>query len=567
MTTTAPPNAGGLMARLANTAAPPLIVIAPFASFVGYHDYDLTRPETLICALALIGVGLTISGIAALRAETLRPALIGLLLFLFIDIQFRSAAGGGLGRILAWEPVAQFGSTAFAAITVLASLLLMAVTWLLRRHIGEIVSACFLVIILSGVLLPTETITAGVLRDQKEDARNDLPPIIHIVLDGQIGLAGLTDDIPGAPELRKELREFYDTYDFTYFSAAYTHYASTFESLTNLVNGQVSRESGAFVSGHNQRIPSDHIELRENAWFRRIKDHGYRLRVYQTDYLNFCSSAGIDADFCFSTPGSSILSVMESGLSTADRARVIMAAYLSGSLIYRIVTRAIQQKAAQSGAQEPSLRWPWAHPRLGAMSAVSVLDRIVRDLRIAPRGTAFFAHLLIPHGAFLYDADCGLRSNLRTWLGSRSPLAQSPFINTERSRLQRYKLYFEQVRCTHRKLRAILETLQNQGAWEEATIIIHGDHGSRIGKTSPNAVDAEYLSERDLIDHFSTLFAIRSPGISPGNRHQMTSIQRLFANLLLERPLPEGPQEVFLSPPTRKIGQALVSRPMAPLGP
>ncbi len=91
-----------------------------------------------------------------------------------------------------------------------------------------------------------------------------------------------------------------------------------------------------------------------------------------------------------------------------------MAAYLSGSLIYRIVTRAIQQKAAQSGAQEPSLRWPWAHPRLGAMSAVSVLDRIVRDLRTAPRGTAFFAHLLIPHGAFLYDADCGLRSNLRT---------------------------------------------------------------------------------------------------------------------------------------------------------
>ena len=87
--------------RLANLAAPPLILLMPFVGFLRYHNYELWRPESVLSALLLIGLGLVISGFIALRPTLLRPAVSGLPLVVFLELQFQSNIW--IDRLLGWE--------------------------------------------------------------------------------------------------------------------------------------------------------------------------------------------------------------------------------------------------------------------------------------------------------------------------------------------------------------------------------------------------------------------------------------------------------------------------------
>jgi arylsulfatase A-like enzyme len=95
-------------------------------------------------------------------------------------------------------------------------------------------------------------------------------------------------------------------------------------------------------------------------------------------------------------------------------------------------------------------------------------------------------------------------------------------------------------------LNDLLESLEKDGLLDDATIIIHGDHGSRITLANPLAAMSDYYTDRDVIDGFSTLFAIRSETIEPGYDGLSRSIQNLFAELVLDKPAAAEANTVFL---------------------
>jgi arylsulfatase A-like enzyme len=109
-----------------------------------------------------------------------------------------------------------------------------------------------------------------------------------------------------------------------------------------------------------------------------------------------------------------------------------------------------------------------------------------------------------------------------------------------------YRLYFQQVTCTVSLLDELLASISESEALENATIIIHGDHGSRITITDPVSIKREGMTERDYIDAFSTLFAIRAVGIEAGFTRERIAIQNLFAGLVLETTVPQEDAKVFL---------------------
>lgn len=113
-----------------------------------------------------------------------------------------------------------------------------------------------------------------------------------------------------------------------------------------------------------------------------------------------------------------------------------------------------------------------------------------------------------------------------------------------------YAHYFEQVRCLHRALGQFFTSQQERGLLDEATIIVHGDHGPRITLPLPTPSMVDALSELDLIDHYSVLFAVRSPSLRPGSDSSFRPLQGLFTELLLERPLSEEHPGIFLDAPT-----------------
>jgi hypothetical protein len=92
-------------------------------------------------------------------------------------------------------------------------------------------------------------------------------------------------------------------------------------------------------------------------------------------------------------------------------------------------------------------------------------------------------------------------------------------------------------------------------------IIVHGDHGSRITIESPTAPNSDRLSAADLVDGFSTLFAVKRPGQPARYDRRLLPLDRLAARILRDGADP-GDQElenhpfVFLAngldPMTRK---------------
>jgi arylsulfatase A-like enzyme len=119
------------------------------------------------------------------------------------------------------------------------------------------------------------------------------------------------------------------------------------------------------------------------------------------------------------------------------------------------------------------------------------------------------------------------------------------------------------VRCTQRKLARIFEALRDRGRFADATIIIHGDHGSRISLLAPSYKAVDEVSRDDLVDSYSTLFALRHSDLAAGRDPRQRSINSLFAGMVMNRPLAGESEKVFLGPEIPfKAGRPYLSKSM-----
>jgi hypothetical protein len=109
------------------------------------------------------------------------------------------------------------------------------------------------------------------------------------------------------------------------------------------------------------------------------------------------------------------------------------------------------------------------------------------------------------------------------------------------------------------RLRSDLRT-HSKGTAERATVILHGDHGSRI--TRKVYPQNQNLPEwpRMLRDGFSALFAVRAPGRAPGLEPVVKPITRLVQETPERLPLPE-PVALFLMLPGKPESNQVVPLP------
>ena len=61
---------------------------------------------------------------------------------------------------------------------------------------------------------------------------------------------------------------------------------------------------------------------------------------------------------------------------------------------------------------------------------------------------------------------------------------------------------------------------------------MHGDHGSRITVTDPRDENRDRLTAEDLVDGFSTLFAVKAPRHAPGYDRDMRSVTEIFEQII-----------------------------------
>ena len=100
--------------------------------------------------------------------------------------------------------------------------------------------------------------------------------------------------------------------------------------------------------------------------------------------------------------------------------------------------------------------------------------------------------------------------------------------NSQATRRTRYTLYLEQIRCLNTMLGQLFDRLRESGDYEDATIIVHGDHGSRIAITDPKERYRDQLIDSDYSDAFSTLFAVKTQDIEPVYDSKAATVQDLL---------------------------------------
>ena len=205
-------------------------------------------------------------------------------------------------------------------------------------------------------------------------------------------------------------------------------------------------------------------------------------------------------------------------MKTLDRVQLIFAAYLSRSSLYTHAKDSYllyRDQLLGYGIALP--QGSWDRHKVTTLPYLHALDKLWDTILELLAGNALFAHLLLPHAPYLANADCSIETSIDEWkyeslTFSRHALNGPKDPNTADSRAEHYQQYFKPVHCVYTRLEDLFERMQEADIWENSVMIIHGDHGSRIVRTYPTIQNEAQLSDADLRDGFSTLFAAKLPG-------------------------------------------------------
>ena len=517
-----------------------LIILTPFVNFLSHQAYPFFVPESLLSIAGFLVAGVGLGLVAHALGPAGRVALFALGLLAFIDVQF--------DLIARWSP----------KLLILAAGLLL-VLWFLRRHAASILAVAFAVMLLVTAVMPigergpnwSTASAAG------STAGDDPPVFIHILLDEHAGLAGIAPVSVDGPLVRRTVRQLYADYGFRLYERAFSQHDRTVASVPSTLN-LVPYVKDAYVP--YRQVAEGHVVTR-NAYFDLMKRRGYRLQVWQMNYLDFCSAEPAAIDLCRSHPFDGIGNLQAVPAPSGRKAWFIVNMYLRLSFFaqdlkkrYGVLRRAL----GDDGHSLPL--WRMAEDGTGPLPALPFFDDLIAAAARARPGQMLFAHLLFPHYPYLVDRDCRFRPALDDW-GRRSALDDSDPGAADR---RRRALYYDQVLCATKKLRVLFEGMRENGVFERARIFIHSDHGSKISSTAAHVNNQGKLSERDYVELFSAHVAVRAPHFDPGRDTAMIPVYRLLKAAIDPNymPVPPANPTVYLKRTDPSDAMAI---PMPPL--
>lgn len=443
------------------------VLAASFANFLYYHGYPPLRPETAMVAVGLAAAAVALAGLYALAGRFGRAFLEALLVLLAVDLN------ADIGWLALLAGAAVFALVYSRRVSVLPFVAVLAAVVLLTTLAGL------------GQQRPALARTEG-----RPAAAASAPAIVHLVLDEHIGLAGIAD-----PAGREELGRFYTARGFRLFGRAYSRHFHTVNAIPDILN---------FGGSGTSKPSRTHLRAGRTAYLGLLAARGYPVHVYESDFADFCSDVEFASCTRYWSPSLRFLADLP--IAADEKARLIAFKFIGLSGLAAGMVRLFNEVAGDLG-EKPGLVRPGLD-RWGISSSISGLaafDALAADLRRARRGEVYFAHLLVPHYPYVAAPDCTILPPSRwEYRRSTTPIAA------------RESAYRRQMACVMAKVDRALAALAASPAGTDAIVVVHGDHGSRITEVEPVADRVGRFTDRDLVAGFSTLFAVRGPGIAGG---------------------------------------------------
>ncbi|NKB21114.1 MAG: hypothetical protein GKS01_11505 [Alphaproteobacteria bacterium] len=428
--------------------------------FIKHNDYLGVRIEILLPLFGLTLIGVVGGCLSAISLKYVRYVLVSVMAAVFVDFQF------DLGL---WGPSTTFIATFLILVIMGANAVMMG-------------NAIILTIVTLTVIIPNDPIETDAPDAAIVASNPELPPILHIILDEHIGIAGMSEATPSQRDVKRRVMDFYRGNGFHVYRRAYSQYVNSDDSVSNMLN----YETKDIRHAHFEEVNEPRI-LKQNRYFDRLRARGYQIKIFQNDYLDVCGSGrSSDAASCFTTYNwSRFPGLKHAPLPRTEKAWLITTFYLQLSGLYRKI-RTIYQRLHRAVGLSFLPRWNWDVGGVGSLVIPQTADIIARDLSQNPGGFDYFVHFFMPHAPFVMDRDCQVKP-AKAWRRG----------------------YNEQILCSLRILDKFVQALKSARSFQKAVIIVHGDHGYRINLGNTNGANVTQLTSTELISTFSTLWAIK----------------------------------------------------------
>ena len=442
-----------------------VMMIYPLLGMTWRHQYPLVSQEVLLFFATISALSMMLALVTLACRPWLANVIVAVCMTLVMVLQFDLLFEG-------------------AALTFAATVL---VALVLGRKLHQFVFVVFVALIIGSFIDGQSVYAKNISQTVKTDKQSTLAPVVHIILDGFIGPDGLPpQDLPQS--FRSEMIEFFRKNNFEIYNRAYSHYNATQDSLTHAFNFTNDSDT---VYGKSTVFHTS-LSVSQNRYFEILHRHGYAINVYQSQSFDFCQAVPDSNDRCLTYTIPNFETLRENVSNPVLRFRILATNLFNQSTVISMFLN----------TRMWLLNWGTSNYQ------PKVIEQIGDDLE-ASRDGVFFAHLLLPHAPFVYQHDCQLDYQSEPW--ERFP-RRGMETNTLDERIARYVRYLPQAKCALNEIGRLFDRMRELDIYDDAFIIVHGDHGSRISLHRASIINQNLLTPEDYRDVFSTLFAIKSPG-------------------------------------------------------
>ncbi len=469
----------GLPLRFAAFAA---VTVAPFWHFLVQNQFSLFRSESVAATLLFCVPAEILAGLA--RGRAFLPVLISCAV-----VVSTYPLRADLAPIVSLSP--------WLAACISAALL-SGIALALGRNFPALLIVFTLSFLAADFLRPLTEIMTETSRARESGESGHPGHLIYIVLDGEIGIDGFPTGIESCSRARNAMHATLRAHDFTVYPGAFSNYTNTLVSIPSILNRRLPSSEQEFSS---QRTREGAVVIAPNQLFQDYRDKGYEIVVYQHRSIDY--AAGVpDVDRVVEY--TDLLSGLEYVPGWRSRFWWIVGDYQGSDPLLSMARAFLPFRLRYRKTGPLAVRSIWPGP-------------LAEDIAHSTEKTLFFVHLLIPHEPYVYRADGSVRE-VSEWADDH------PIPPVDRTTYQsRYELYCDQVESLARQLTTFLEDLRSEASLDAATIVIHGDHSSRLRLRREDAAPDEQSEQQDRRDQFSALLAIKKPGAQasrdvPGSR-------------------------------------------------